>query len=104
MVQSDDTLGVWDRCQLDSDSQDNLAYDNRVLGPVIGIDLGTSNSCVSLWHTVKNRAKVVKNVTSKSKITAKFVRHCDACLEVNSHRITIRTFVTSINCPQLWFL
>jgi hypothetical protein len=84
MVQNDDTLGVWDRgCQLDSATQDNLAYDNRLLGPVIGIDLGTSNSCVSLWHTVKNRAKIVKNVSSNSKIIVTCVQHNDACLTVH---------------------
>ena len=88
MVQNDDTMGVWDRgCQLDSDTQDNLAYDNRLLGPVIGIDLGTSNSCVSLWHTVKNRAKVVKNISSKSKIIVTCVQYNDACLKVHSHCI-----------------
>mmetsp|Transcript_745 Transcript_745/g.1237 ORF Transcript_745/g.1237 Transcript_745/m.1237 type:complete len:723 (-) Transcript_745:28-2196(-) len=28
--------------------------------PVIGIDLGTSNSCASIWHPYKNRAKIIK--------------------------------------------
>lgn len=93
MIQNDDTLGVWDRgCQLDSDTQDNLAYDNRLLGPVIGIDLGTSNSCVSLWHTVKNRAKVVKNISSKSKIIVTSVRYSDACLRVNLECIPIKIY------------
>jgi hypothetical protein len=119
MVQNDDTLGVWDRgCQLDSDTQDNLAYDNRLLGPVIGIDLGTSNSCVSLWHTVKNRAKVVKNVSTKSKIVVTCVRHNDACLKVHpqstpttwldsSHTLSIEfdfTIALSILLDRMFFL
>lgn len=69
MAYNSDSLGVWDReTTRDSENQEDPADNNRWLGPIIGIDLGTSNSCVSLWHTVKNRAKVVKNVTSKSKI------------------------------------
>lgn len=27
----------------------------------VGIDFGTSNSCVALWHPQKHRAKIVKN-------------------------------------------
>ena len=63
-----DDLNVWERdSPLDTDNNEDTACNNRCLGPIIGIDLGTSNSCVSLWHTVKNRAKVVKNVSNKSK-------------------------------------
>ena len=65
MIGSPVSGGVWD--QINFDDEENLFANNRLLGPIIGIDLGTSNSCVSLWHTVKNRAKVVKNVISKSK-------------------------------------
>jgi hypothetical protein len=32
--------------------------------PIIGIDFGTSNSCLSIWHPIKNRSKVIK-VTNK---------------------------------------
>ena len=69
MIGSHVSGGVWD--QINFDDEENLFANNRLLGPIIGIDLGTSNSCVSLWHTVKNRAKVVKNVVSKSKCS-----HC----------------------------
>jgi hypothetical protein len=69
MAYNSDSLGVWDReTARDSENQEDPADNNRWLGPIIGIDLGTSNSCVSLWHTVKNRAKVMKNFSSKSKI------------------------------------
>lgn len=33
---------------------------DAVDGPIIGIDFGTSNSCVAVWHPGKKRAKVVK--------------------------------------------
>jgi hypothetical protein len=28
---------------------------------VIGLDFGTSNSCISVWRRDKNRVKIVKN-------------------------------------------
>lgn len=31
-------------------------------GPIIGIDLGTTNSCMAIWHPGKNRAKIIKNL------------------------------------------
>ena len=31
-------------------------------GPVIGIDLGTSNCCAAIWYPTKNRAKIIKNL------------------------------------------
>ena len=63
--------GVWDTGHhVGSTSKEDMSDINRTLGPMIGIDLGTSNSCVSLWHTVKNRAKVIKNVSTKSKCTS----------------------------------
>ena len=70
MIHNDESIGVWDRdggTTSDSGNRDATAQENRCFGPIIGIDLGSSNSCVSLWHTVKNRAKIVKNATSKSK-------------------------------------
>lgn len=33
-------------------------------GPIIGIDLGTTNSCIAIWHPTKNRAKIIKNLFS----------------------------------------
>jgi molecular chaperone DnaK (HSP70) len=30
-------------------------------GAWVGIDFGTSNSCVALWHPQKHRAKIIKN-------------------------------------------
>ena len=65
---NDGVHGVWDRIGAsDSANHDATSDNNRLSGPIIGIDLGTSNSCVSLWHTVKNRAKIIKNSSSKSK-------------------------------------
>lgn len=64
----DNSHGVWDRVTASDSGNLNATVDNnRLFGPIIGIDLGTSNSCVSLWHTVKNRAKIVKNSSTKSK-------------------------------------
>lgn len=65
---NDEVHGVWDRIGASDSANHNATSDNnRLSGPMIGIDLGTSNSCVSLWHTVKNRAKIIKNSFSKSK-------------------------------------
>ena len=32
---------------------------------VVGIDFGTTNSCVAIWNPYKKRAKVIKNLNSK---------------------------------------
>ena len=32
---------------------------------VVGIDFGTTNSCVAIWNPYKKRAKVIKNISSK---------------------------------------
>mmetsp|Transcript_26593 Transcript_26593/g.44449 ORF Transcript_26593/g.44449 Transcript_26593/m.44449 type:complete len:511 (-) Transcript_26593:352-1884(-) len=32
-------------------------------GPVLGLDFGSSNSCVSIWRPDKNRVKVIRNTT-----------------------------------------
>jgi molecular chaperone DnaK (HSP70) len=29
---------------------------------VLGIDLGTSNSCMAVWHEGKSRVKIIKNI------------------------------------------
>ena len=36
---------------------------------VLGIDFGTSNSCVSIWNSSKKRVKVVKNPSTLCKIS-----------------------------------
>lgn len=38
-------------------------------GPIIGIDLGTSTSCIAIWDATKSRAKVIKNSTSGKRTT-----------------------------------
>jgi molecular chaperone DnaK (HSP70) len=65
MSDFNESLDVWEGAK--GNSNENKI--TQELGPIIGIDLGSSNSCVSLWHTVKNRCKVVKNITTKSKYT-----------------------------------
>ena len=71
MSDQKNSTGVWDTGpHVGSTSKEDMADINRTLGPMIGIDLGTSNSCVSLWHTVKNRAKVIKNVSIQSKCSS----------------------------------
>ena len=79
MIGGQVSSGVWD--QINFDDEENLFANNRLLGPIIGIDLGTSNSCVSLWHPVKNRAKVVKNIVSKSKCSHYMRRWIAAVVE-----------------------
>jgi hypothetical protein len=39
--------------------------DGECMEPVVGIDLGTSNSCVAIWHRGKSRAKVIKNLQGR---------------------------------------
>lgn len=46
---------------------------NDLSGPIIGIDFGTSNSCVAIWNPHKNRVKIFKNKNS-SQITHSTVR------------------------------
>lgn len=38
-------------------------------GPIVGIDFGTSNSCLAVWHYGKNRAKVVRNAATQQRTT-----------------------------------
>ena len=33
--------------------------------PIVGIDFGTSNSCVAVWNPIENRAKVIRNQDGK---------------------------------------
>lgn len=40
---------------------------------VLGIDFGSSNSCVSLWRFDKNRAKIIKSVGSQGILTNKAI-------------------------------
>ena len=39
------------------------------LGPIVGIDFGTSNSAIAVWHMAKNRPKVIRNAFSYSQRT-----------------------------------
>ena len=43
-------------------------------GIVVGIDLGTSNSCIALWHLDKSRVKVLKNRDRAGRTTPSAVR------------------------------
>ena len=38
-------------------------------GPIIGIDLGTSTSCIAIWDATKSRAKVIRNSTTGKRTT-----------------------------------
>ena len=38
-------------------------------GPIVGIDFGTSNSAIAVWHYAKNRVKVMRNVVTKQRTT-----------------------------------
>jgi hypothetical protein len=82
MSDQKNSTGVWDTGpHVGPTSKEDMADINRALGPMIGIDLGTSNSCVSLWHTVKNRAKVIKNVSIQSKCSS----HLTTRLWISAH-------------------
>ena len=64
-------------------------------GPMIGIDLGTSNSCVAIWHPGKNRAKVIKNLRSQ-RLTASTV-----AFGTSSEDIVVGASVTESPGPVL---
>lgn len=36
-------------------------------GHVLGIDFGSSNSCVAVWRADKNKVKVIRNISAQSK-------------------------------------
>ena len=38
-------------------------------GPIVGIDFGTSNSAIAVWHYAKNRVKVIRNIVTKQRTT-----------------------------------
>ncbi|RLN47864.1 hypothetical protein BBJ28_00018831 [Nothophytophthora sp. Chile5] len=40
----------------------------------IGIDLGTTNSCVGMWHVERNHAKILKNRADRGRTTPSAVR------------------------------
>lgn len=42
-------------------------------GAFVGIDLGTSNSCLGLWHAGKNRVKIIKNRKDEGRTTPSLV-------------------------------
>ena len=53
-----------------NDSKDNDVWQRDVVStgtsfvstaPIVGIDFGTSNSCIAVWNPMKNRVKVIKN-------------------------------------------
>jgi molecular chaperone DnaK (HSP70) len=62
---------VWNRdvIQLKSTKNGKKSNHKKVVEEspsfVIGIDFGTSNSCVGLWRIDKDRVKIVKNTKGK---------------------------------------
>ena len=45
----------------------SLPLEPNLFEPIVGIDLGTSNSCIAIWHKGKCRAKVLKNSNKRKK-------------------------------------
>ena len=53
---------------------DSVPEDDRApMGAFVGIDLGTSNSCLGLWHPGKNRVKIIKNRHDEGRTTPSVV-------------------------------
>lgn len=54
---------VWSSQPLDDEEKEQMdaSSDGEASGAWLGVDLGTSNSCVALWHPEKHRAKIIKN-------------------------------------------
>jgi hypothetical protein len=47
---------VWHR----RDAITSQSSSSDLAGPIVGIDFGTSNSCIAVWHPVQKRAKVIR--------------------------------------------
>jgi len=45
--------------------------------PIVGIDLGTSTSCISIWNSSKSRAKIIKNHFSGKRTTPSILEFKD---------------------------
>jgi len=58
---------VWTNADLASEDG------NTATGAFVGVDLGTSNSCLGLWHPGKNRVKIIKNRHDEGRITPSVV-------------------------------
>eukprot|EP01041_Mallomonas_annulata_P008626 gene8626-17793_t len=54
---------------------------DKIGGPVLGIDLGTSNSCIAIWNPEKNRSKIIKNIM-KGRTTPSTVSYGNSFKEV----------------------
>lgn len=44
-------------------------------GHVLGIDFGSSNSCVAVWRADKNKVKVIRNSSSHGKLLSVIIFH-----------------------------
>ena len=54
---------VWDYItSKNTNGQFEIEHDS-----VLGVDFGTSNSCLSIWNISKNKVKIVKNIDTKGK-------------------------------------
>jgi hypothetical protein len=49
----------------------NVEFQNDFPDTVIGIDFGSSNSCMAVWRADKNRVKIIRNTSSESKSICK---------------------------------
>lgn len=65
-ISSDISSSIWNQPnEIFSQLQSTMKPKDEI---ILGIDFGTSNSCVSFWHSDKNRVKIVKNVLSNCKL------------------------------------
>ena len=57
-------------------SNNNSSYNKEdiISDAIVGIDLGTSTSCIALWNSQKSRVKIIKNITTKSRTTPSILR------------------------------
>jgi hypothetical protein len=48
----------------------NVEFKNDFPDTVIGIDFGSSNSCMAVWRADKNRVKIIRNMSLESKYSS----------------------------------
>jgi len=70
---------VWTTTAVNNSNNDEFSTSNNdlsnymSLNPVVGIDFGTSNSSVAVWHLQKSRTKVIRTKRYNGSFDAKLL-------------------------------